>query len=205
MIVKEILFKNKNKSIVCFEEGVAFVLYKGDFNKYHISPGEEMPQNEYEELIREVLPKRALNRSYKLLLSRDYTVKQIRDKLSGDGYPADIIDSVIEQLKEMKYLDDSRFAENYIFWKSQNKSRNRLILDLRQRGISGETAQNLYEELLEKNDIDPEEKVIRDFLNKKGFDVASSSYEEKEKMRQTLIRKGFSFDSIGRILGRGEY
>ena len=201
MTVTEIKPKNKSKYIICIDEKVAFVLYKGDLNHYHLNPGEEVEPKEYEEIMTEVLPKRALDRSYKLLMSRDYTVKQLKDKLIGDGYPMQIIEDTIEKLKNEKYLDDERFAENYIFWKSKTKSRKRMIMDLKQRGIEFDASSNVYDELLEKNDIDNEETIILAFLAKKGFAPDSATYEEKQKMTQTLLRKGFSFDSIHNILG----
>ena len=201
MTITEIKPKNKSKCIICIDEKVAFVLYKGDLNRYHLNPGEEVDSKEYEEIMTEVLPKRALDRSYKLLMSRDYTVKQLKDKLIGDGYPMQIIDDTVEKLKNEKYLDDERFAENYIFWKSKTKSRKRMIMDLKQRGIEFDASSNVYDELLEKNDIDNEETIILAFLAKKGFQPDSATYEEKQKMTQTLLRKGFSFDSIHNILG----
>lgn len=201
MTVTEIKPKNKSKYIISIDEKVAFVLYKGDLNRYHLNPGEEVDLKEYEEIMTEVLPKRALDRSYKLLMSRDYTVKQLKDKLIGDGYPMQIIDDTVEKLKSEKYLDDERFAEDYIFWKSKTKSRKRMIMDLKQRGIEFDASSNVYDELLEKNDIDNEETIILAFLAKKGFLPESATYEEKQKMTQTLLRKGFSFDSIHNILG----
>ena len=200
MTVTDIKPKNKNKITVCLDE-IAFVLYKGDFNKYHIALGEELRPEEYEEIMTEVLPKRAMDRSYKLLMSRDYTVKQLRDKLSGDGYPEEIIENTVEKLKEQKFLDDERFAENYIFWKSKTKSRKRLMMDLKQRGIDFDSSSGKYDELLEKNDIDSEEEIIRVFLDKKGFSPDLATFEEKQKMMHTLLRKGFSYDSIHHILG----
>ena len=76
-----------------------------------------------------------------------------------------------------------------------------MIMDLKQRGIDFDASSNVYDELLEKNDIDNEEKIILAFLAKKGFLPESATYEEKQKMTQTLLRKGFSFDSIHNILG----
>ncbi|MBR4581724.1 MAG: RecX family transcriptional regulator [Lachnospiraceae bacterium] len=160
-----------------------------------------MRPEEYEEIMKQVLPKRAMDRAYKLLMSRDYTVKQLREKLAGDEYPEEIIDDTVEKLKEQKYLDDDRFAENYIFWKSKTKSRKRMMMDLKQRGIDFDFSSNKYDELLGKNDIDSEEEIIRVFLDKKGFSPELATFEEKQKMMQTLLRKGFSYESIHHILG----
>ena len=200
MIVSEILSKNKNKSIVVLENGIAFVLYKGDFRKYHVISGEELPEDDYREIMDEILPKRALDRSYNLLMARDYTEKQLGDKLSADGYPPEIIGKTTERLKNEKYIDDRRFTENYIFWKAKSKSRRQLLADLRMRGINDNLAGELYDELLCKNDIDCEEVRIKQILDKKKINTEELSYEERNKVTAMLMRKGFAYDAVNRVL-----
>ena len=205
MIVTKITEKNKKKLTVSLENGVAFVLYKGDFRNYHIAENENLPEKEFEEIMGELLPKRALDRSYKLLMSKDYTEKQIREKLNADGYPENIIENTVTKLKEQKYLNDSRYTENFIFWKAKSKSKRRLMTDLRAKGIGSGDAEEIYNKLLARNDIDSEEDVAKGFLQKKGFDAKNATFEEKEKMKQTLLRKGYSFDTVFHLLGRGEW
>ena len=205
MTVTGLIPKNNKKITVFIDEKIAFVLYKGDFNKYHISEGEEIPEEDYDEIMHRILPKRALDRSYKLLLSRDYTERQLKEKLFSDDYPENIIDDTIQLLKEQKYIDDRRYTENYIFWQSKKKSRRRLMADLKQKGIKEEDASTVYEMLLEQNDIDDEEVLIRNFLDKKKIVPGELSYEEKEKITAMLLRKGFSFDAVKHILNGREY
>ena len=205
MTVTGLIPKNNKKITVFIDEKIAFVLYKGDFNKYHISEGEEIPEEDYDEIMHRILPKRALDRSYKLLLSRDYTERQLKEKLFSDDYPENIIDDTIQLLKEQKYIDDRRYTENYIFWQSKKKSRRRLMADLKQKGIKEEDASAVYEMLLEQNDIDDEEVLIRNFLDKKKIVPGELSYEEKEKITTMLLRKGFSFDAVKHILNGREY
>ena len=196
MIVTEIRPKNKSKSIIVLDEEIAFVLYKGDFAKYHILSGEELRREDYDEIMNEILPKRALDRSYKLLMSKDYTVKQLWGKLKNDGYPDSVIDETIMKLKQFKYLDDKRYAENYLFWKAKDRSRSRMLMDLKQKGIDSDVATKLYDELLNKGDIDLEDASIRRFLQKKNISLTDIGYEEKQKIIQTLLRKGYNYENI---------
>ncbi len=202
MIVTEIRSKNKNKSIVCLDGEIAFVLYKGDFNRYGIVLGEELSDSSYKEITEEILPKRAYERACKLLMSRDYTVKQLQQKLYADGYPEETVQKTIEKLEGLNYLDDQRYTQNFIFWKSEKKSRSRMISDLRQRGIDSDVAVAVYAKLLEADDIDNEEIVIKRFLDKKGFVAKEADYDRLHKMIQTLLRKGFSYESIRHVLGK---
>ena len=205
MTVTGLIPKNNKKITVFIDEKIAFVLYKGDFNKYHITEGEEIPEADYDEIMHRILPKRALDRSYKLLLGRDYTERQLKEKLLSDEYPESIIDDTIQLLKEQKYIDDRRYIENYIFWQSKKKSRRRLMADLKQKGIKEEDASAAYEMLLEQNDIDDEEVLIQNFMDKKKIVPGELSYEEKEKITAMLLRKGFSFDAVKHILNGQKY
>jgi regulatory protein len=202
MTVTDIVSRNKSKSNIFIDGEFAFVLYKGDFRHITLEVDKEISEEVYREIMEEILPKRALDRSYKLLMSKDYTEKQLRGKLKDDGYPEEIIQTTVEELKALKYLDDNRYAENFLFWKAKDRSRNRMMMDLRQKGIDPSVAEKIYDELLEKDDIDDEETVLIRFLEKKHFSPEKSTYEEKEKMKQSLYRKGFSFDSIQKVLGR---
>ena len=202
MIVTDIVSRNKSKNNIFLDGEFAFVLYKGDFRHIRLEVDTEISEDVYREIMEELLPRRALDRSYKLLSSKDYTEKQIRTKLRDDGYPDRIIDNTIAKLKEERFLDDTRYAENFVFWKAKDRSRNRMMMDLRQKGIDPSVAEKIYDELLEKDDIDDEEVVLARILAKKHFDPPNASFEEKEKMKQSLYRKGFSFDAIQKAMGR---
>ena len=196
MIVTNIVSQNKKKAVVYLDGEIAFVLYKGDFKQYRIDIGEDLSEENYIEITEKLIPKRALERSCNLLMTKDYTEKQLREKLQVDGYTEEVIDKTVERLKNERFLDDRRYAENYIFWKAKERSKNRIFMDLAQKGIDGRLAEDVYRELLEKNDIDGESKAVRSFLEKKRIDPSELDYEEREKLIAKLLRKGFSYDSI---------
>ena len=200
MIVSDIVSRNKSKVSIFLDGEIAFVLYKGDLRKYDLEIGREISDKDYDEIMREILPKRALDSSYKLLLSRDYTERQMKEKLLKDGYPEEIITKTIEQLKKEKYLNDARYAEDFIYFRAKEKSRNRLFADLASRGVSKEDAEGIYERLLETGDIDEEAETAAKFLRKKHVDPSVLEYEEREKLFASMMRKGFSYDSVKRAL-----
>ena len=203
MIVTDIVSQNKKKAVVYLDGKIAFVLYKGDFKQYGIEIGEKLSEEDYKEITEILIPKRALDRSYNLLMTKDYTEKQLREKLRGDAYPEDVIDVTVEKLKYERFLDDRRYAENYIFWKAKERSRNRIFMDLAQKGIDSGLAEEVYRTLLEKNDIDSEANAVAAFLTKKKIEPEELDYEEREKLIAKLLRKGFSYDSVKKAL-KGE-
>ncbi len=64
-----------------------------------------------------------LFRAYGFLIKRDYTEKEIRNKLRME-FPKDApYDELIEKLKEKTYLNDYSFARNFIQIKNFSKTK----------------------------------------------------------------------------------
>lgn len=73
MLVTEIAEITKSKVKICIDYQISFALYKGELRKYGIKKEEELSEEIYNMILKEVLPKRAKLRCMNLLKSRDYT------------------------------------------------------------------------------------------------------------------------------------
>lgn len=136
----------------------------------------------------------------KLLLARDYTEKQLRDKLLQKEYETEMIDEAIDYVKSYGYVDDFRFATGYIRYYSDFRSKGRIEIDLLKKGISKDMITDAYAEITEKETLTSEKELISKYLEKKHFDIENATYEEKQKMMAALYRKGFQIDEIKRSL-----
>ena len=136
MLVTDIVDVTKTRSRIFLDGSFAFVLYPGELRKYHIEKDKEMNDAAYSELMENVLPKRAKLRSMNLLQSREYTEKQLMDKLLQGGYPEQIAEEALEYVKSYHYIDDDRYAATYIEYHVDSKSRQRITQDLMKKGIS---------------------------------------------------------------------
>ena len=94
------------------------------------------------------------------------------------------------------YIDDFRYACTYIRFHQSQKSRLQLKLALLQRGVSAETA----EQAIEEEYGDCEEELIQKFLEKKQYDPEQTDWKEKQKICQSLARKGFLISKIKRLM-----
>ncbi|MCR4649746.1 MAG: recombination regulator RecX [Lachnospiraceae bacterium] len=171
------------------------MLYKGDLSKYGIHIG-EVDDDIIEEIVNEVLPKRALNRAVKIITGRDMTEGMIKNKLKGDGYSDEIIEDVLERLRKERLVNDERFVRGFIESKSLKKSKKDIIIALSMKGINPELSERIYDELKNDGDLCEEEELIRKLLDKRHFDYENSDFETRQKEMQYLLRKGFSSDSI---------
>lgn len=144
------------------------------------------------------LKKRARLRCMHLLERRDYTEKQLRDKLrmGKTEYPPEVIDDAIRYVKGYHYVDDARYACRYVECMKDRKSRRQIEQELYQRGVSRDFVRSAFEQ----SESVPEEKLIRAWIEKRGYDAAAADDKEKRRMYAFLARKGFSASAIAREL-----
>lgn len=70
-----------------------------------------------------------------LLLLNDRSEKMLRDKLKTYELPADAIDEAIEYVKSFNYVNDIRFAKNYVRRMAEFKSLTEIKFYLAQKGV----------------------------------------------------------------------
>ena len=205
MIVTDVAELDKKRCKIFIDGEFAFVLYKGELREYGIKADTEVSLHNYEEIMGVLLPKRAKLRAMNLLQKKDYTEKQLRDKLHEGLYPSDIVDDAITYVKSYRYLDDERFARDYITYHMEMRSRNRIIQDLTGKGISKDVIlpiiEELYEQANEASDTDIEQEQIAKLLEKKHYSD-DMEYKEKQKIMGFLLRRGYSMDSIRKAMNQ---
>lgn len=203
MIVTQFTELSSNRCKVYIDEEFAFVLYKGELRQYHLSVGQQIREEDYQEILQKLLPKRAKIRAMNLLQKKRYTEKQLSDKLREGFYPEEIIAEAISYVKSYHYLDDLQFAVDYITYHESAKSQRKMTGDLLQKGISGEVIKHAFEEWQALGGSQDEQEMIRELLVKKKY---TPECDEKEKRRiyAFLLRKGFSADKINRALNMEE-
>jgi len=196
MIVTALEDYGKSRKKVYLDGQFAFVLYKGELSGCLIKEQMELSDELYERIVEEILWKRIRQRSLYLLKEMDRTEMQIRQKLRGDLYPEELIQRAVEWMYGFHYLDDERYAENYVRCHDGRKSKRQMLLELQKKGVEKEIAEAALADLEEQD----ESEQIKKLIGKKQVDIATASLKEKQKLYGYLMRKGFSSSDIGRVL-----
>lgn len=200
MTVTDLSEISKSRIKVEIDGEFAFVLYKGELRTYGIKEGEELAQKSYEALMQEILPRRAKLRAMNLLKSHSYTCAQLTDKLSAGGYREEHVKMAIDYVSSFGYVDDKQYVSDFIEYNKEKKSRQRILMDLMQKGISKQLFEEIWAEMVGEENEELEKEQIKGWLLKKKFVMENASPEETRKMTAFLYRKGFSFDSIRSVL-----
>lgn len=200
MIITSIVPITKSRYRITLEDGSEFVLYKGEIRKWQLREGDELSGQARQDIMEEILPKRARLRSMNLLKNRDYTKKQLTDKLRQGGYPEEAIMQALSYVESYGYINDERYARSYIEYHMQDRSRVRIEQDLYKKGIDKALIGRCFDKLLEEGESIDEFALIRKLLQKKDYQPEEASYEERQKMYAFLYRKGFRQDVISKAL-----
>lgn len=200
MIVTQITGITKGRYRIYIEEKPSFVLYRGELKRLGIREGEPISEKSLQEIMEEILPGRARRRAMNLLQSRDYTEAGLREKLRSGDYPENCIEEALVYVKSYGYVDDRRYAGDFISYNMERKSRTRMEQDLMKKGIGKDTICSVFEELEEQGTSQDEDAMIRSLLEKKKYDPKTAAKQEKQRMYAFLYRRGFHGEAINRAL-----
>lgn len=196
MEVLSLVKLTKGRAKICLAGGADFVLYKKEYEAYGIEEGAELSEADYDEILQEILIPRCKKRAMHLLEKQDRSEKNLRDKLKEGGYSEDIIDVAIDYINSYGYLDDARMAASHIRFYQDSRSKQRLKQDLMNKGVSSE----VIDRVMEEEYTGSEEALIKRLLEKKKYDPDTATYEDRGKIYRFLASKGFSSESINRVL-----
>ena len=78
----------------------------------------------------ELRRKECLRKCGVLLAQRDYTCSRLREKLLSSGFAEEVVEMTLESLREAGYLNDERYANNFVQAHWADQSRLRIRRDL---------------------------------------------------------------------------
>lgn len=138
------------------------------------------------EMEKKLLIELLLFRTYGYLIKKDYTEKEIRNKLRME-FPKDApYDEAIEKLKEKSYLDDYSYAKTFI--ETKNFSKKKIYYELIMRGIKKEDIDSIYSEV----EVDEKEQI-------NGYMKKLNGKDERKKI-EYLLRKGYNLKDILEVI-----
>lgn len=194
--VVSVIPQDKKKLKICLDNGEEFIMYKGEAAKLSLFENEIIDDVKYQQIMKDILGKRATKRAMHLLEQQERTEKQLRDKLKQNGYPEQCIERAIDYVKSYHYVDDYRYAAVYIRYHQEKESRQKLMQKLMMRGIS----RDIIQQALEEEFVTDECAQIRELLKKRQFNPDNADEVTRRKMAQFLMRKGFKSRDIFRVM-----
>lgn len=140
-----------------------------------------------------------------LLSRREHSVKELRQKLlnkfssqaGSESTLLDDVESVLEKLISQRYLDEGRFVESYVRYRSGSGfGPDRIYMELKERGIHAHLINSALDALSETIDW---MRVLKKVWQKK-FMYPPQDFTEKAKQMRFLSYRGFTDSQINHLL-----
>ena len=133
---------------------------------------------------------REKTRVMKFIVFKKRTEQEVRNKFSG-SIEENMLEDIIEYLKEAKYLDDKEYIDRAInnFITLKNLSIKEVKYKLMAKGLNKDDIEDYYYEHKEELE-EYEKKSARNIFYKKQKDM------DIEEIIQYLLKKGYKYDNI---------
>jgi regulatory protein len=191
--------RNKERINVYIDDSYAFALHEDVLVKYRLLKGRQIDRDEMQEVLEAEDKNRAEHYALRYIGYRPRTVHEVRVYLLGKGFPEEAAAEVVERCLNQGYLDDRKYAEQWVEERMRLKPRGRHLLrkELKNRGIDDAIA----EQAVGGMPLDAEFEACLEAARKKYSKVRFATYlEMRNKVGPFLQRKGFGLEIISRVL-----
>ncbi|MFH5883073.1 regulatory protein RecX [Halalkalibaculum sp. DA3122] len=192
---------NRERYSLFIEEGFLIGVSESTLLEYKLRKGLEVTPALFRKLQRAEGRHAVKSYCMRMLARRDYSRKELFQKVAKKEHPPGIIHAVLDELEEKGYVNDRTFAEKYASDKSRlnNWGPAKITSKLYQKGISKHVAQESVEKAFEGIDL---QQVFLELVNKKSrrFLREEDPWKRKKKIFDYLHRKGYRSDHIFKYL-----
>jgi len=145
---------------------------------------------EYSEVQLELILQ-AKKKAMRLLEFSDRTEQQLRDKLKEGEFPPFAVDEAIEYVRSFHYIDDKRYAENFILSNQDRRSPMELKYKLKEKGVPSDIIEMLFQDY-EFDTVG----TIKELFIKKYGNKDLTDPKIFEKAIRYFCNKGYSFSDV---------
>lgn len=214
MYISKIEVLDKTRCWIHIEDEESFWLYRSDINELQLEENQIISDALFETIMRDKVLLYAKKNALELLERQDRSEADLRAKLLQRDFSDTIVSEAIAYAKKFNYVDDLRFATNFIYTRSSTKSKKQICYSLYQKGVSKDIIDEAYSEFLcrhkeeqqwagaeEEIEVEnPEVLAIEKIVKRKGRPISEYSKEDLMKLTASLYRKGFSSSNIRKVL-----
>ncbi len=179
--------KRKNRVHIYLDGEYAFSCNLNFLISNNLYKDREIDNIEYEKLEKKIFFAKTKDYVLNILSKKNYTEKEIVNKLKKRKTPDNIINEIIEYLKNIGLIDEKMFLNDYVnYLKNLNKYSK---IEIKKKIFEKQFSNTDINDLL--NDYD-ESNAIKKIISKKHI----KNEKDKIKIINYLRRKGFNYDKI---------
>ncbi len=196
--------KRKNRCSIFLDDEYAFGLDQEVVLQFGLKKGDQLTEQQINDLLFNEERKRAKDRALRLLSYRDRSEKEIRTKLQQIGYDGAIIEWVIDELKRLKFLDDERFAQSFAQTQMITRPVGEYYLrrELKNKGLEEPLIEQTIEQVFQEKDQSVVALELAAQRKKRYGNL--DEIKAKKRVSDFLLRRGFDWDVVAEVMERWE-
>ncbi|MEN9341175.1 MAG: hypothetical protein RJA32_117 [Pseudomonadota bacterium] len=136
-----------------------------------------------------------MGRALRYLSRREHSRQELRKKLLPYAESDIELDELMAKLEAQSWLSDERFAESLVRRKSERYGSLKIVDELKQQGIEGDSLLEIKERLKDSDAMRAWELWQRKFDS-----VIAKDPKEKSKQMRYLVAKGFPLGVVTKIV-----
>ena len=190
-ILNIIPIKRKKQLVLELDNNSSYKILQDTIIEFNLYPGRELSEKELDSILKFDGIKQVKEQAVRYLARRIHSSRELFDKLLRKGFPEEIINEVIDDLKEKKYLNDDEFLKMFIQDRLNfsKKGRNIIIKELLMKGFPKEKIEAvLFEFLIPEEEL---EKATTIAKKKWKFHHKKGKNDRIIKVKQHLLQKGY--------------
>jgi regulatory protein len=185
--------KTDNRVSIFIDGKYSFSLTLDQLLEQKLKKNQELDEPQVKALKRLSDEGKVRQRALEWVLGRPHSIRELRDYLYRKKVEKDLMEQLVDDFVDKKYLDDRRFAEFFADnRKRKNKSVRAIKSELMAKGISTTIADEVLGEH-ETSNKEALKKLIAKIENR-------PRYQEDQKLKAYLVSKGFGYSEIKDVL-----
>lgn len=193
--------RNPERVSVFIDDAFAFGVHEDLVIEFGLYKGQPLDVATQQQIVEADSGRAAMQTALDYLGYRARTEREVRRKLAGRDFGEAVIERTVARLVELDYLDDAAYARSYIEARFRNRGYGpqRLRTDLMRRGVARTLIDAALEALVEDDDV---LEAARTHAARRWPRLAAETDPRKRrrKLSDFLLRRGFSFDTIRRVV-----
>ncbi len=195
---------NPERYNIFIDEVYAFAVDESLIVKYQLSKGKDVEDWERDEIVFDDEVRKAFNKSLHYLGFRMRSEYEVKKKLLDAEYGEAVVLEVIQKLHSLGFLNDESFSKALLETqkKTGKKGPRAIQQELKKKGIDKKLQKEVLDTYTEEDQTQIAQALAEKIANQQS---SKTPRQVKQKIQDTLLRKGYSYDIISKAIAEIEF
>ncbi|WP_040224925.1 recombination regulator RecX [Bhargavaea cecembensis] len=171
--------------------------------RFGLMKGKILEDWEIDEIIYGDEVRKAYNKAIQFLGFRMRSEHEVKEKLLSAGFGESVVLEAVVKLRSQGFLDDESFSKALLETRKRTAKKGPAAIrrELKQKGISDKLQEEALASFSEDEQLELAEDLARKLADRGG---GKTPLQIKQKIQESLMRKGYGRDVIQTVIGRIE-